>query len=274
MLVSACMAPAPAPSPGPTPAPGSRAGLDSVLWAHTSAEYRALAEQAFTLATLRLDESLEPSNARWTAAVEQEGAFEDLPPAVIVDVDEAILDTSEFQIEHVKNGGKFDIDAWNAWVLDADAPALPGALAFARHAHERGVRIFYVTNRSSRVKSSVHQNLVARGFPVDASGENLLTKGERDGWVSDKTSRRTHLARTHRILLIVGDDLNDFVFGKAPPAERRAIAARYAEYWGTKWILLPNPIYGTWKPSIYDYETSLTPEQILDRKWRALEPAP
>lgn len=245
-----------------------------MLWAHTSAEYRALSQQAFAVATLRLDESLQPENARWTAAVEQQGDFEALPPAVIVDVDEAILDTSEFQIEHLQDGGTFDIDRWNAWVEEANAPALPGSLAFAQHADARGVRIFYVTNRAAGVEGSVHKNLVARGFPVDASGENLLTKGEQEGWGSDKTSRRAFLARTHRIVLMVGDDLNDFVLGKASPEERRLLSDRYAEYWGRKWILLPNPIYGTWERSIYDNETSLTPEQILERKWREIEPEP
>jgi 5'-nucleotidase (lipoprotein e(P4) family) len=247
-------------------------GLDAVLWAHTSAEYRALSEQAFALATLRLDESLEPDQRRWTAAVEQQGSYEDLPPAVIVDVDEAILDTSEFQIEHLRGGGTFDIDRWNAWVREADAPALPGALAFAQHARERGVRIFYVTNRAADVEEYVRKNLVALGFAIDEGGENLLTKGEREDWVSDKTSRRAFLASTHRIVLIVGDDLNDFIYGKAPPEERRELADEYREYWGKQWILLPNPIYGTWERSIYDNETDLTPDEILERKWQALEP--
>jgi 5'-nucleotidase (lipoprotein e(P4) family) len=264
-LLSACSTP----SADQTPA-----GLDSVLWAHTSAEYRALSLQAFSVATLRLDESLLPENARWTAAVEQQGEFETLPPAVIVDVDDAILDTSEFQIEHLQGGGSFDIDRWNAWVEEANAPALPGSLAFAQHVHARGVRIFYVTNRAAGVEESVRKNLLARGFPVDASGENLLTKGEREGWGSDKTSRRAYLARTHRIVLMVGDDLNDFVLGKTSLEQRRLISDRYADYWGTKWILLPNPIYGTWERSIYDNETSITPEQILERKWRELASPP
>jgi acid phosphatase len=268
LAMTACSTTPLRPDGSPAPSPG----LDAVLWAHTSAEYRALSEQAFALATLRLDESLEPDQARWTAAVEQQGSYEALPPAIIVDVDEAILDTSEFQIEHLKRGGTFDIDRWNAWVREANAPALPGALAFAQHAERRGVRVFYVTNRAADVKEHVRKNLVARGFSIDEGGENLLTKGEREDWVSDKTSRRAYLARTHRIVLIVGDDLNDFIFGKSSASERRAWAEAYREYWGKQWILLPNPIYGTWERSLYDNETVLTPEQVLERKWQALDP--
>ena len=102
--------------------------LNAVLWTQTSAEYDVSAEQAYRLARMGLDEALKPKNAHWTAAVEQTGDFSDLAPAVILDVDEAVLDNSFFEARRVKSGAVFRLDAWNAWVREEKAPAVPGAL--------------------------------------------------------------------------------------------------------------------------------------------------
>ena len=67
------------------------------------------------------------------------------------------------------------------------------------------------------------------------------------------TARRAFVARTYRILLLVGDDLRDFVSvprGTAP-ADRVALAQRYADRWGERWFLLPNAMYGSWEQSLH-----------------------
>jgi len=250
--------------------PRTHERLNAVLWSR-SAEYHASAEQSFALARLRLDEALAPANRDWTAALEQSGDFSELPPAVIVDVDEAVLDTSDFQAELVHNHQTFDIEHWNAWVRKARATAIPGALEFAQRVVGRDVRLIYLTNRSHEVEAVTRENLAKLGFPVDADGSNLLTKNEQEGWGSDKTTRRAVVARDYRILLIVGDDLNDFVSGgKSGPAQRVAYANQHRDYWGSRWIMLPNQIYGTWERSIYGYDESLSRGEILKRKWDAL----
>jgi acid phosphatase len=76
--------------------PSIEAGIDNlnaVLWVQTSVEYRANSLQAYALAGRLLDDAL--ADPRWTAALEQTGGdYRDLPPAVIVDVDETVLDNS------------------------------------------------------------------------------------------------------------------------------------------------------------------------------------
>ena len=149
---------------------------------------------------------------------------------------------------------------------------MPGALEFARHAEQRGVRIFYVTNRRASNEPWTRDNLAARGFPVDPDGGNVLSLDEEPGWGSDKLTRRAHVARGHRVLLIVGDDLNDFVSGaRADPEARAVLARRHPTWWGTKWIVLPNPMYGSWEHSLYRFEPGLSPEEIRRRKHEALE---
>lgn len=247
--------------------------LDAVLWTQTSAEYDVSAEQAYRLARMQLSEALKPENARWTAAIEQTGPFSDLPPAVILDIDEAVLDNSPFEARLIRKGRVFELDAWNAWVGEENATAIPGALGFAKEVEERGVRIFYVSNRTHDVEDSTRRNLRKLGFQVDPDGANILSKGERAEWRSDKRSRREFVARTHRILLVVGDDLNDFVSGtEISPEERVALARRYQQHWGVKWVLIPNPVYGRWERSLYGFDKGLPRADILRRKYEELEP--
>jgi acid phosphatase len=107
---------------------------------------------------------------------------------------------------------------------------------------------------------------------VDADGGNILSKNEREEWGSDKGSRREFIAARYRVVLIAGDDLNDFLSGsRLEPRERVALARRWRSNWGTKWIMLPNPIYGSWERSLYEFDNRLEPAEILRRKHSQLE---
>jgi acid phosphatase len=246
--------------------------LNAVLWMRTSAEYYALTEQAYRLAMMQLDQALKPENAAWTAAIEQVRGYEDLPPAAVFDIDEGVLDTGSFQARIVKADDRFRRAAWNGWVREQEARAVPGAVEFARYALAKGVRVFYVTNRDWTLEDATRQNLQDLGFPVDADGANLLSKGERAGWEFDKTSRRQFIAASHRVVLIIGDDLNDFVSGsQTEPRRRLALARRWRSYWGTRWIVMPNAVYGGWERSLYDFDDALPRPQVLRRKYDALE---
>jgi len=246
--------------------------LDSTLWVQTSAEYGALTRQIFQLATLRLEEAL--ADPAWTAALEQEAtAGAGLPPAVIVDVDETVLDNSPFQARLVVEGTDFSGPRWQAWVSKAEAEPVPGAGDFLAHAQARGVTVFYVTNRDHQLEKATRANLLAVGFPVDASRDVVLTSGEH-GWNSDKSPRRGEVAKTHRILLLVGDDLNDFVAGARAkaPEPRRELAEENRERWGRGWILLPNPQYGSWEASLIARDFNMPYGDKLRRKYGYLRP--
>jgi 5'-nucleotidase (lipoprotein e(P4) family) len=120
-----------------------------------------------------------------------------------------------------------------------------------------GVEVFYVTNRECKERAAggprcpqeadTRRNLVAAGFPpTDAA--HLLLKGEVDAWTSEKSNRRALIAQTHRIVMLVGDDLGDFLStARDMPLDERAAWVDLAEdWWGTRWIIVPNPIYGSW----------------------------
>ncbi|MDG2012198.1 MAG: HAD family acid phosphatase, partial [Pirellulaceae bacterium] len=217
--------------------------------------------QTFRLAEMNLGPAL--VDPTWTASVEQQRMFTQqprklaaLPPAVILDVDETVLDNSAYQARLIANGGEFDPKTWNLFVQEESAIAVPGAVEFIEACRAARVTVLYVTNREYEVEYATRRNLVKTGLMEEDDPDVLLTKNERKPWTSDKKSRRTHLAGQYRILMILGDDLNDFVsLGKKPtPEHRRKMAARYSDRWGRQWMALPNPNYGGWERSLYDWE--------------------
>lgn len=259
------------PSAASSPAHAPEAGalrnddrLGGVLWQQTSAEYRALALAAYARARVELDRALADRTA--TAALEQQGEYAALPPAVIADVDETLLDNSAYEADRIRVGGRYEAVSWNAWVEKARAKAVPGAVEFARYAAERGVTLFYVTNRVAALEEKTRQNLAEVGFPLTTERDTVLMPGER-AWTSEKSPRRADVARSYRILLLIGDDLADFVSGaRAQPEERVVLAERYADRWQTSWILLPNPYYGSWERALVDNRRDLSEEEILRLK--------
>ena len=265
LLVVASTACAARSAPGTAaPAQASRAheNLNAVLWVQTALEYEASAIQAYKLAELRLEAALKDPS--WTAAIEQTGSPGALKPAVIVDVDETVLDNSYYQARMIRDNTAYSSATWDPWVQEAAATAIPGALAFATFAASKGITIFYVTNRTANLEAATRANLAAVGFPLTAGVDTVLTRGERPEWqASSKAARRAHVARDHRILLLIGDDLGDFVAEAAgTPAERRAATAPQASWWGERWIMIPNPTYGSWERAIL----GSSPDHLSERR--------
>jgi len=260
-----------APPSVPADAPAARVPsgkddrLGGVLWVQTSAEYRALALATYARARAELDRAL--ADPSWTAALEQQGEVAALPPAVVADVDETLLDNSPYEADRIRAGLRYEEESWRVWVNRASAAAIPGAAEFVRYAAGRGVTVFYVTNRAALLEEKTRANLVALGFPVASDRDTVLMAGERPDWSSDKGTRRAEVARSFRILLLVGDDLGDFASGaRALPDERVALAERFAERWQTRWILLPNPYYGSWEKALSGNERGLSEDEVLRRK--------
>ncbi|MCI5119132.1 MAG: 5'-nucleotidase, partial [Candidatus Electrothrix sp. LOE1_4_5] len=190
------------------------------------------------------------------------------PPAVIVDVDETLLDNSPLAARLILAEKEYDPQLWLEWVKESSAAPMPGAVSFIRFAKEKGVAVFYVTNR--KIKNETVRN-IKNVIDPDVQPEQVLCKEERPEWGSDKTSRRAFLAEKFRILLLIGDDYNDFSFlDKSSPEERINKAVNQKKYWGRKWILISNPVHGSWKTALYGHDYSLTGEEKLKRKYQLL----
>ncbi|HVL68146.1 MAG TPA: HAD family acid phosphatase [Vicinamibacterales bacterium] len=251
LAAAACAATAtPAPHTQPATQAGPHENLNAVVWMQTAVEFEATALQAYRLAEIQMEAALKDPS--WTAAIEQTANASTLPPAVIVDVDETVLDNSFYQARMIRDRTEYSAATWDPWVEEARATPIPGALEFTRQAAAKGVTVFYVTNRTANLEEATRRNLAALGFPLPQTPDVVLTRGERPEWqASAKGPRRAHVARDYRILLLIGDDLGDFVVDPSgTPAERHARTAPQADWWGRRWIMLPNPTYGSWERAI------------------------
>lgn len=226
-------------------------GLHAAAWVQTAAEFAAGTRQSFAAATRRLPALVADANSR--AALEQQGDVSGLPPAVIVDVDETLLDNSPQQAWLMRSCAEWSLDTWAEWVDDAVAEPIPGAVEFAQAAAREDVTVFYVTNRMDVREDATRRNLDAVGFPLDPERDTILSRTT----TGEKGERRREVAKTHRIVMLVGDNLGDFVDldpdgdgVKLTRAERDALVARHAARWGDQWILLPNPMYGSWRSAV------------------------
>ena len=243
----------------------------AVLYAQSSAEYEANNLQTFAGAKLALEKAL--VNKNWTAAIEQKEDFSEKPPAVILDIDETVLNNIPFQARAIIKGESYP-NGWVEWMLEEASTSVAGVSEFLKYADSKGIKIFYVTNRIAIAEEATRNNLKKLGLPFDTDRDVLLMKNE-NGWTSDKVSRRELIAQDYRILLLIGDQLGDFISldeATAVMDSRKEIAAKYEEMWGKKWFMITNPIYGRWEASIYNNEYPDTESELMQMRLKALKP--
>ena len=243
----------------------------AVLYAQSSAEYEANNLQTYAGAKLALEKAL--ANKNWTAAIEQKEDFSEKPPAVILDIDETVLNNIPFQARSIIKGESYP-NGWVEWMLEEASTSVAGVYEFLKYADSKGIKIFYVTNRIAIAEEATRNNLKKLGLPFDSDRDVLLMKNE-NGWTSDKVSRRELIAQDYRILLLIGDQLGDFISLEEATAgmdSRKEIASKYEEMWGKKWFMITNPIYGRWEASIYNNEYPDTESELMQMRLKALKP--
>ena len=202
----------------------------ATLWYQKSAEMRALYYQCFRSAEIALAENL-----AWAGRTK--------PAAVVLDIDETLLDNSPFQGWQVLEAKEFNNEDWLRWVELSRAEPLPGAVAFTRYADSLGVEVFYVSNRTVQEMGPSIENMAALGF-ANADSTHMLLKET----TSSKVERRALIEKDYEILLLVGDNLADHssIYEKRGPDHGFAAVDADRRLFGTKFIVLPNPMYGNW----------------------------
>jgi 5'-nucleotidase (lipoprotein e(P4) family) len=216
-----------------------------VLWQQDAAEYRALCYQAFNIAELRINE-----------ISKKEISKEKL--AIITDLDETILDNSYVYGKLIKESKDYSAAAWKDWTEKSAATAVPGAVPFLQWAHQKGLTIFYISNRDTSEVISTLINLQKLQLP-DADTAHMLFLSN----TSSKETRRQIVMSRYNVVMLLGDNLNDFmqVFEKKPIEERKTEVDKVKEEWGKKFIVLPNATYGEWENALYNYQRNLTPQE-------------
>ncbi len=286
LATSACKrtepAATPAPAEKPAPAGASAAttaddNLNAVLWVQASAEYGAVTTSLYRAAADHLDAALAEKN--WDALVpgERGNAATGLPPAVVLDVDETVLDNSPYQARLVREGKEYNEVTWDQWVAEKKAQPVPGVVDFAKAATAKGVTLLYLSNRAEHLQAATLENLRAVGLPVkDDSvflGLGTVVEGcEQNG--SEKNCRRRLAGRDYRVLMQFGDQLGDFgeIVANTPEG-RAALATEYRDWFGERWWMLPNPTYGSWEPAVFNNDWAQPREARREAKRAALRVA-
>lgn len=217
--------------------------LLATAWFQQSAEMRACYYQSYMLAKMALKENLQ----------NYKGAK---PAAVVLDIDETVLDNSPFEAKLMADRQNYSDSAWMAWSAREEALALPGAAEFIAYARELGVDVFFISNRVLDERERTLKNLATAGMAVDSAHLLLydLSKG-----TSCKDERRDLVSETHEIILFIGDNLGDYtsLFDRRDSSLALHLADSLYEDFGRKFIILPNPMYGEWENAIYGHNHKL-----------------
>jgi 5'-nucleotidase (lipoprotein e(P4) family) len=224
-----------------TARPAQDHALRALLWMRTSGEYEALCRQIYNSALEHVRRQLQARTAG-------------RPPAVIMDLDETVLDNSAYQAYLSGAGAPHSQARWLEW-QSANVHKIglvPGAREFIQQAEQRGVHVAFITNRPGALREPTIKLLAELGLArsedlTDPSKLKLLMRA--DG--RSKDDRRAAVMAKYDVIALFGDNLNDFSDDFGRPAtktigERRAAVLRHAEQWGTRWFVLPNPVYGDW----------------------------
>ena len=245
--------------------------LLATLWTQRSVEYKANALTVFALARIRLDEAL--VDRSWTAApAEQTGDYQTLPPAVVLDIDETLLDNSKYQVWMMKNDKTFSTKTWNEFCAAQISTAVPGALEFVKYADSKNVKIFYITNRAAETEKDTRENMQKLGFPLGGNVDTFLMQNEKPEWGSAKSTRRAVVTKHYRVLLNIGDNFGDFDDRyRTSEADRLKAFDSDMAYWGKQWLMIANPTYGSFDTAPYGHDFKKSREEQRKAKRDVLE---
>lgn len=216
--------------------------INGIAWMQKSGEYRALCYQAYNSAKYRINEAKKGKKQR----------------AIIVDVDETILNTTTFQTHMLDEKKTYSQELWFNWLNSKNYKPMPGAVEFLNYAKDKDVEVFYITNRKPDESKITTEVLKSFNYPYIDDIHIMY----RDDSVN-KEKRRKKVMDNYDVVLFMGDNLNDFssMFDGKLPDERMKLADDKKDDFGSVFIILPNPLYGDWIGSIYNYDYGLTPTE-------------
>lgn len=241
--------------------------LMALLWLQNSIEYEAISYQVYQTAEGYLDVALQQSD--WFAYTADD-YNETLPPAIIVSIDETVLSSVSYYSGLLKSQLVETERTRQNWMNQVRAKAIKGAVYFLKKAHAKGVTIFYVTKRTRSVIETTRLNLKNLGFPLEPGFETILTPREID---LNGEMRRKLIAKNYRIIMIFGNDLNDFSdeFYETSIERRSEIVHAKRQNFGKYWYILPNPVYGSWDDALFFYDYQVSDQEKQERRLEYLE---
>lgn len=209
-------------------------GVQALMWTQYAAEVEALYLQGYNVAS--------------EIVRNYSGDDQGRPPAVSLDIDETVLDNSPFNVHLLRTGASYSEELWKEWCMKNVAAPIPGALEFVQLAEHLGIEVFYVSNRHISLRDATIENLQKHGFPF-ADTTHLLLKTS----TSSKDLRREKIRQSYNLILLGGDNLGDFngIFDNREADYGKQHVREFAGEFGTRFIVFPNPIYGSWQRALF-----------------------
>lgn len=225
----------------------ARENTNGVFWYQTSVEAKALYLQGYKLATKNLTELLKKPHTK--------------PYAIVLDLDETVMDNSPYQVQNIRDGVGFSPKTWDEWVYKEDAKVVPGAAEFLQFADKNKVQIYYVSNRSKNHYDATIRNLKKYGVPIQ-SKEHLLFDDK-----GSKVQRMAEVAKHGEIVMLFGDNFTDFgELSKKSLDVRNKQLEELKDKFGDKFIIFPNPMYGSFDRALFKQVNAKTAKDKMNAK--------
>ncbi len=215
-------------------------GNHAVKYVRDSVEYRLLTTQIY--------QGAEASVLDRAKRLKRNQAW-----AVVLDVDETVLDNSTYFLERQAYGLRFDWESWDAWCERRVAEPIPGAKGFVDAVRAAGGTVVWITNRHARTADATRDNLGSTG--LWSNGDVLCMLTDDDAYT--KRVRRDEVRTGQgacavggtpaQVLAYFGDTRHDL------PAEGEDGA--FVDDLGSRHFVLPNPLYGTWEHGVEWYRS-------------------
>ena len=195
---------------------------NDVRWVMHSKEYIALCEQIYDNAIQSLQHQI----------------INESNPVIVMDLDETVLDNSQYQIELFFTKSTYNESSWNRWVKTEVSDLVPGAKKFIlNYKKEKNSRIIYISNRSQETLDATISNMKKLGIFFEDDlfllKDNIRdTKIIRRLEVLNGTNRMVKYG-PQKIIAYFGDAIGDFPINDQ---------YRFSD---NKFIF-PNPMYGKW----------------------------
>ena len=210
---------------------------NDIKWVRSSVEYQAICIQTYRCAWEAVKIANSHLNENW---------------AVILDVDETVLDNSPYEEMLIEKGLKYPAQ-WAEWVKSANAEPIPGVEAFLDSTRSLGKfsHVVFITNRDSSFEKATVENLKLRDLWSDndlilCRQEKSDTKAVRRNEVVTGTGRCSG-TEGWKIIALIGDqlpDVSDYSRDLSPEELRNTF--KDSPIWGNQSFVLPNPMYGGW----------------------------
>lgn len=227
----------------------------SVAWYQNSAEAKALYAQGYNSAKETLSKKIKHHKGGKKLAI-------------VLDIDETVLDNSPYQAASALNGTAYPT-GWHEWVKSAQAKPVYGAKDFLTYADKHDVEIFYVSDRShEKDLDATIKNLKKAKLP-QADKKHVLLKKAGD---KSKEARRDQVRTDYNLVMLFGDNLLDFEEPKAATQKSRdELVRQHEDDFGSKYIIFPNPMYGSWEATLYNNDYSMPAKQKVEKRKQSLQ---